>query len=43
MLYTLPFMMRAVLAVLSSADFRSLEKGAANLGAGSWRRFFVLR
>ncbi len=39
-LYTLPFMMRAVLAVLSSADFRSLEEGAASLGAGFWRRFF---
>lgn len=38
-LYTLPFMMRAVLAVLSSADFRSLEEGAASLGAGFWRRF----
>ncbi len=39
-LYTLPFMMRSVLAVLSSANFRSLEEGAASLGAGFWRRFF---
>jgi putative spermidine/putrescine transport system permease protein len=39
-LYTLPFMMRSVLAVLSSSDFRSLEEGAASLGAGFWRRFF---
>ena len=39
-LYTLPFMMRSVLAVLSTADFRSLEEGAASLGAGFWRRFF---
>ena len=39
-LYTLPFMMRSVLAVMSSADFRSLEEGAASLGAGFWRRFF---
>lgn len=39
-LYTLPFMMRAVLAVLSSADFRSLEEGAASLGANFWQRFF---
>ena len=38
-LYTLPFMMRSVLAVMSSADFRSLEEGAASLGAGFWRRF----
>jgi putative spermidine/putrescine transport system permease protein len=39
-LYTLPFMMRSVLAVLSTADFRSLEEGAASVGAGFWRRFF---
>ena len=39
-IYTLPFMMRSVLAVLSTADFRALEEGAASLGAGFWRRFF---
>lgn len=39
-LYTLPFMVRSVLAVLSSADFRSLEEGAASLGANFWQRFF---
>lgn len=39
-IYTLPFMMRSVLAVLSSADFRTLEEGAASLGAGFWRRLF---
>lgn len=39
-LYTLPFMMRSVLAVMSTADFQSLEEGAASLGAGFWRRFF---
>ncbi|MFP6731465.1 MAG: ABC transporter permease subunit [Alphaproteobacteria bacterium] len=39
-LYTLPFMLRAVLAVLSSADFRTLEEGAASLGANFWQRFF---
>jgi len=39
-IYTLPFMMRSVLAVLSTADFRTLEEGAASLGAGFWRRFF---
>ena len=39
-LYTLPFMVRAVLAVLSSFDFRTLEESAASLGAGFWRRFF---
>ncbi len=39
-LYTLPFMLRSVLAVLSSADFRTLEEGAASLGANFWQRFF---
>ena len=39
-LYTLPFMIRSVLAVLSSIDFRSLEESAASLGAGFWHRFF---
>ncbi|MCC4265806.1 ABC transporter permease subunit [Oceanimonas baumannii] len=38
-LYTLPFMVRSVLAVLHSIDFRQLEEGAASLGAGFWRRF----
>jgi putative spermidine/putrescine transport system permease protein len=39
-LYTLPFMLRAVLAVLSSADFQTLEESAASLGANFWQRFF---
>ncbi len=39
-LYTLPFMVRSVLAVLSSFDFRTLEESAASLGASFWRRFF---
>ena len=38
-LYTLPFMLRAVMAVLASLDWRSLDEGAATLGASSWRRF----
>jgi putative spermidine/putrescine transport system permease protein len=38
-LYTLPFMIRSVLAVLSSFDFRTLEEGAASLGATFWQRF----
>jgi len=33
-LFTLPFMVRAVLAVLSSIDLKALEEGAASLGAG---------
>ena len=38
-LYTLPFMVRSVLAVLSVIDLKTLEEGAASLGAGPWRRF----
>ena len=38
-LYTMPFMVRSVLAVLSSFDFRTLEEGAASLGATFWQRF----
>lgn len=41
-LYTLPFMIRAVLAVLSSTDFRTLEESAASLGARFWQRFFQI-
>lgn len=37
-LFTLPFMVRSVLAVLSSIDLKTLEEGAASLGAGFWRR-----
>ncbi|HZS83327.1 MAG TPA: ABC transporter permease subunit [Stellaceae bacterium] len=37
--FTLPFMVRAVLAVLLAIDFRTLEEGAASLGAGFWQRF----
>ncbi|EKN00992.1 putative ABC transporter,permease component [Acidocella sp. MX-AZ02] len=38
-LFTLPFMVRAVLAVMASADLQTLEEGAASLGAGFTRRF----
>lgn len=38
-LFTLPFMTRAVLAVLSAIDLKTLEEGAASLGAGFWQRF----
>ncbi len=38
-LYTLPFMVRSVMAVLASIDARTLEEGAASLGAGPFRRF----
>ena len=39
-LYTLPFMVRSVLAVLSSINFRELEESAASLGASFRQRFF---
>lgn len=39
-LFTLPFMVRAIAANLEAIDARTLEDGAASLGAGPWRRFF---
>jgi putative spermidine/putrescine transport system permease protein len=39
-LFTLPFMVRSVLAVLSSIDLKGLEEGAASLGASFWQRLF---
>jgi putative spermidine/putrescine transport system permease protein len=39
-LFTLPFMVRAVLAVLSSIDLPTLEEGARSLGASFRQRFF---
>ncbi len=41
-LFTLPFMVRAVLAVLTAIDLKTLEEGAASLGAGHWRRFISI-
>jgi putative spermidine/putrescine transport system permease protein len=38
-LFTLPFMVRSVLAVLMSIDLATLEEGAASLGAGFRQRF----
>jgi putative spermidine/putrescine transport system permease protein len=38
-LFTLPFMVRSVLAVLSAIDLNTLEEGAASLGASFWQRF----
>lgn len=38
-LYTLPFMIRSVLAIFAAIDLTTLEEGAASLGAGAWRRF----
>jgi len=38
-LYTLPFMVRSVMSVLAAIDLKTLEEGAASLGAPSHRRF----
>ena len=38
-LFTLPFMVRSVMAVLGAIDLQTLEEGAASLGAGFRRRF----
>ena len=38
-LYTLPFMVRSILSVLSAMDLKTLEEGAATLGASPWQRF----
>jgi len=39
-LFTLPFMVRAVLAVMNAIDLKTLEEGAASLGASFPQRFF---
>src|SRR5579863_452975 len=40
--FTLPFMVRAVAAVAASTDLRTLEEGAASLGATFWQRFTTI-
>jgi putative spermidine/putrescine transport system permease protein len=37
--FTLPFMVRAVMAVFAAIDVKILDEGAASLGAAPWRRF----
>jgi putative spermidine/putrescine transport system permease protein len=37
--FTLPFMVRAVMAVLAAIDVKTLDESAASLGASPWRRF----
>jgi putative spermidine/putrescine transport system permease protein len=39
-IFTLPFMVRAVLAVIHSVDIHTLEEGARSLGASFWQRLF---
>lgn len=41
-LFTLPFMVRSVLAVMQSVDMHTLEEGARSLGAGFWQRFVTI-
>jgi putative spermidine/putrescine transport system permease protein len=38
--FTLPFMVRSIIAILGAIDVQTLEEGAASLGASPWRRFF---
>ena len=38
-LYTLPFMVRSVLAVLAAIDLKLLEEGASSLGASPFQKF----
>jgi putative spermidine/putrescine transport system permease protein len=38
-IFTLPFMVRSVMAVLAAIDVKTLDEGAASLGARPWRRF----
>jgi putative spermidine/putrescine transport system permease protein len=38
-IFTLPFMLRSVMAVFATFDIRTLDEGAASLGAAPWRRF----
>jgi putative spermidine/putrescine transport system permease protein len=37
--FTLPFMVRSVMAVFSTIDVTILDEGAASLGASAWQRF----
>lgn len=37
--FTMPFMVRSVMAVFATIDIKTLDEGAASLGAAPWRRF----
>jgi len=41
-LYTMPFMIRSVVAVMSSVNLKEMEEGAASLGAGFWTKFWTI-
>ena len=38
-IFTMPFMVRSVMAVFATIDVKTLDEGAASLGASPWRRF----
>jgi len=38
-IFTMPFMVRSVMAVFATVDIKTLDEGAASLGAAPWRRF----
>jgi putative spermidine/putrescine transport system permease protein len=38
-IFTLPFMVRSVMAVFAAIDVKTLDEGASSLGASPWRRF----
>ncbi|CCE04160.1 putative Molybdenum transport system permease protein modB; exported protein [Bradyrhizobium sp. STM 3843] len=38
-IFTMPFMVRSVMAVFANVDVKTLDEGAASLGASPWRRF----
>jgi putative spermidine/putrescine transport system permease protein len=38
-IFTMPFMVRSVMAVFATIDIKTLDEGAASLGASPWRRF----
>jgi putative spermidine/putrescine transport system permease protein len=37
--FTMPFMVRSVMAIFATLDIKTLDEGAASLGATPWRRF----
>jgi putative spermidine/putrescine transport system permease protein len=37
--FTMPFMVRSVMAIFATLDIKTLDEGAASLGASPWRRF----
>jgi putative spermidine/putrescine transport system permease protein len=38
-IFTMPFMVRSVMAVFATIDIKTLDEGAASVGASPWRRF----